>query len=336
MSKQKFKWQTITSKYAFPETWRSVWQVANSLAPFFIGWYLMYRSLEVGYWLTLILAVPTAGFMVRLFIVFHDCCHGSFFKTMKANDRMGLVLGVLVLTPFYQWKHSHAIHHATAGDLDRRGTGDVYTMTVEEYLAAPWYKKLGYRIMRSPFILFTVGAVIVFALTHRFWEKDAGKRERNSVIWTNIAIAAVVGWLVIEIGWVAFLMVELPILLFACGAGVWLFYVQHNFEPSYWERHPDWEFFNAGMDGSSFYKLPKVLQWFTGNIGFHHIHHLSPKIPNYKLEQCHNENPEFQVEPLTIRRSLKSLYFRLWDEKERMLVGWKALKKYKPQTVNEG
>ena len=298
-----------------------------------IGWYLMYRSLEVGYWLTLLLAVPTAGFMVRMFIVFHDCCHGSFFKTMKANDRMGLVLGVLVLTPFYQWKHSHAIHHATAGDLDRRGKGDVYTMTVEEYLAAPWYKKVGYLIMRNQFILFTDGAVIVFALTHRFWEKDAGKRERNSVIWTNIAIAAVVGWLVIEIGWAAFLMVELPILLFACGAGVWLFYVQHNFEPSYWERHPDWEFFNAGMDGSSFYKLPKVLQWFTGNIGFHHIHHLSPKIPNYKLEQCHNENPEFQVEPLTIRKSLRSLYFRLWDEKERMLVGWKALKKYKPQTV---
>ena len=333
MSTQKFKWQTITSRYAFPETWRSVWQVVNSLAPFFIGWYLMYRSLEVGYWLTLILAVPTAGFMVRLFIVFHDCCHGSFFKTMKANDRMGLVLGVLVLTPFYQWKHSHAIHHATAGDLDRRGTGDVYTMTVEEYLASPWYKKVGYRIMRSPFILFTVGAVIVFAITHRFWEKSAGKRERSSVIWTNLAIAAVVGWMVIEIGWAAFLMVELPILLFTCGAGVWLFYVQHNFEPSYWERHPEWEFFNAGMDGSSFYKLPKVLQWFTGNIGYHHIHHLSPKIPNYKLEQCHNENPEFQVEPLTIRKSLKSLYFRLWDERERMLVGWKVLKKYKPQTV---
>ena len=187
MSTQRFKWQTITSRYAFPETWRSVWQVVNSLAPFFIGWYLMYRSLEVGYWLTLILAVPTAGFMVRLFIVFHDCCHGSFFKTMKANDRMGLVLGVLVLTPFYQWKHSHAIHHATAGDLDRRGIGDVYTMTVEEYLASPWYKKVGYRIMRSPFILFTVGAVIVFAITHRFWEKSAGKRERSSVIWTNLA-----------------------------------------------------------------------------------------------------------------------------------------------------
>jgi len=333
MSTEKFKWQGIVSKYAFPDTWRSVWQIANSLIPFMAGWYLMYRSLEIGYWLTLILAVPTAGFMVRLFIIFHDCCHGSFFKTKTANDRLGLVLGVFVLTPFYQWKHSHAIHHATAGDLDRRGVGDVHTMTVEEYLASPWYKKLGYRIARSPMVLFTVGAMIVFTLTHRFWEKDAGKRERSSVIWTNIAIAAVVGWLMLEIGWAAFLMVELPILLIACGSGVWLFYVQHNFDPTYWERHAEWEFFNAGMDGSSFYKLPKLLQWFTGNIGFHHIHHLSPRIPNYKLEACHVENPEFQIEPLTIRDSLNSLFFRLWDEKEKMLVGWSVLKKYRTVKV---
>lgn len=333
MTSEKFKWQGIVSKYAFPETWRSVWQIANSVLPFLAMWYVMYRTLEIGYWLTLILAVPTAGFMVRCFIIFHDCCHGSFFKTIKANDRLGLVIGVLVLTPFYQWKHSHAIHHATAGDLDRRGVGDVYTMTVQEYLAAPWYKKFGYRIMRSPWILFTVGATIVFAVTHRFFEKSAGKRERSSVIWTNIAIAAVVGWIMLEIGWAAFLMVELPILLIACGSGVWLFYVQHNFDPTYWERHAEWEFFNAGMDGSSFYKLPKLLQWFTGNIGFHHIHHLSPRIPNYKLEKCHNENPAFQIEPLTVRKSLRSLYFRLWDEKERMLVGWKALKKYRMQKV---
>jgi acyl-lipid omega-6 desaturase (Delta-12 desaturase) len=333
MATEKFKWQGIVAKYAYPETWRSVWQVLNSLIPFMLGWYLMYRSLEIGYWLTLILAVPTAGFMVRLFIIFHDCCHGSFFRSMKANDRLGLVLGVLVLTPFYQWRHSHAIHHATAGDLDRRGIGDVYTMTVEEYIAAPWYRKVGYRIMRSPMILFTVGSFFVFTLTHRFWEKGAGKRERSSVIWTNIAIAAVVGWLMLEIGWAAFLLVEIPILLIACGSGVWLFYVQHNFDPTYWERHAEWEFFNAGMDGSSFYKLPKLLQWFTGNIGFHHIHHLSPKIPNYKLEECHKENPVFQIEPLTLKDSLKSLFFRLWDEKERMLVGWSALKKYKPQPV---
>jgi omega-6 fatty acid desaturase (delta-12 desaturase) len=206
-------------------------------------------------------------------------------------------------------------------------------MTVEEYLAAPWYKKVGYRIMRSPLILFTVGAMIVFVVTHRFWRPGAGKRERSSVVWTDLAIAAVVGWLVLEIGWAAFLMVELPVLLVACGAGVWLFYVQHNFDPSYWERHQNWDFFNAGMDGSSFYKLPKVLQWFTGNIGFHHIHHLSPRIPNYKLEKCHNENPAFQIEPLTVRKSMRSLFFRLWDEREKMLVGWEALKKYKAQTV---
>ncbi len=333
MSTEKFRWQGIVSKYAYPETWRSVWQVFNSVIPFMLMWYIMYRSMAIGYWLTLLLAVPTGGFMVRCFIIFHDCCHGSFFRTIKANDRLGLVLGVLVLTPFYQWKHSHAIHHATAGDLDRRGVGDVYTMTVEEYLASPWYKKFGYRIMRSPWILFTVGATIVFAFTHRFFEKSAGKRERSSVIWTNIALAAVIGWIIIEIGWVAFVLVELPILLIACSSGVWLFYVQHNFDPSYWERHADWEFFNAGMDGSSFYKLPKLLQWFTGNIGFHHIHHLSPKIPNYKLEECHNENPVFQIEPLTIRRSLQSLFFRLWDENERMLVGWNVLKKYKMRKV---
>ncbi len=329
MTTEKFKWQGIVSKYAYPETWRSLWQVANSLIPFVVGWYLMVRSLDVGYWLTLILAVPTAGFMVRLFIIFHDCCHGSFLRTMKANDRLGLVLGVFVLTPFYQWKHNHAIHHATAGDLDRRGIGDVYTMTVEEYLAAPWYKKIGYRIMRSPMILFTIGSFLVFTVTHRFWEKSDGRRERSSVIWTNIALVAVVAWLVIEIGWAAFLMVEIPILLIACSSGVWLFYVQHNFDPTYWERHADWEFFNAGMDGSSFYKLPRLLQWFTGNIGFHHIHHLSPKIPNYKLEECHVENPVFQIEPLTFKDSLKSLFFRLWDEKQKMLVGWDALKHYR-------
>ena len=333
MTTKKFKWQGIVSKYAYPETWRSLWQVFNSVIPFCVMWFLMYRSLAVGYWLTLLLAVPTAGFMVRCFILFHDCCHGSFFKTMKANDRLGLVLGVLVLTPFYQWKHSHAIHHATAGDLDRRGVGDVYTMTVEEYLAAPWYKKLGYRIMRNPMLLFTITSFIIFTLTHRFFEKNAGPRERSSVIWTNIALAAVVSWMILEVGWEAFLLVEVPILLIACSAGVWLFYVQHNFDPSYWERHADWEFFNAGMDGSSFYKLPRVLQWFTGNIGFHHIHHLSPRIPNYRLEECHNENPMFQIEPLTFAESLKSLFFRLWDEKEKTLVGWSALKKYRAQIV---
>jgi omega-6 fatty acid desaturase (delta-12 desaturase) len=333
MVTQKFKWQAAVAKYAFPDTWRSWWQLTNSLIPLLFLWYLAYRSLEVGYWLTLLLIIPASGFMARLFIIFHDCGHGSFFKSVKANDRLGLMLGVLVLTPYYEWRHNHAIHHATAGDLDRRGVGDVYTMTVEEYLAAPWYKKAGYRFWRNPLFLFTINSFLVFAVVHRFWGPEAGKREKNSVIWTNIAIAAVVAGLIYAIGWKAFLLVEIPLRLLTCSAGVWLFYVQHNFEPTYWERHSNWEFFRAGMDGSSFYKLPRLLQWFTGNIGFHHIHHLSPKIPNYKLEQCHNENPEFQIEPLTFGQSLKSLFFRLWDEKEKMLVGWEVLKKYKTAPV---
>jgi acyl-lipid omega-6 desaturase (Delta-12 desaturase) len=333
VSTEKFKWQGIVSKYSFPDTWRSTWQVLNSLIPFIGLWYLAYRSLAVGYWLTLLLIVPTAGFMVRLFIIFHDCCHGSFFKNMKANDRLGLALGIFVFTPFYQWKHEHAIHHATAGDLDRRGVGDVYTMTVEEYLAAPWHKKVAYRILRNPMILFTISSFMVFTVFHRLWTAESGKRERNSVIWTNIALVAVIGWIIFWIGWEAFLLVEVPILLLACSAGVWLFYIQHNFDPTYWERHTNWEFFHAGMDGSSFYKLPKVLQWFTGNIGFHHIHHLSPKIPNYKLEQCHNENPEFQIAPLTFGEGFKGLFLRLWDEQKKVMVGWEALKRYKTASV---
>lgn len=331
MSTQKFKWQTLTGRYAFPETRRSVWQVVNTVIPFIVIWYLAYRSLEAGYWLTLLLAVFAAGFMVRIFIIFHDCCHGAFFKNLEANNKLGMILGVLVWTPFHEWKHTHAIHHATAGDLDRRGVGDVYTMTVDEYLAAPWHKKAAYRIMRNPLIMFTVGSFLVFTVFHRFWGPRAGKREKHSVIWTNLALAVAVGGLMALIGWKEFLLVEVPVLVIATSTGVWLFYVQHNFESTFWERHANWDFFRAAMEGSSFYKLPKVLQWFTGNIGFHHIHHLSPKIPNYKLEQCYQDNPDFQVPPLTFRKSLKSLFLRLWDEKERKMVGWSALKKYKSQ-----
>jgi len=329
MTQEKIPWQPIVAKYQFPDVWRSVWQIANTLIPFSVLWYAMYRSLAVSYWLTLLLAVPTAGFLVRAFIIFHDCCHGSFFKTAKANDRLGLMLGVLTLTPYYRWKHEHGIHHATSGDLDRRGTGDVWTMTVEEYLAAPWWKRIAYRLMRNPFILFTVGAFLLFAVAQRVAPPSASRRELNSVIWTDLAIAAMFGWLMLMVGWKAVLLIELPVWLITSSVGVWLFYVQHNFDPTYWERHDKWEFFKAGMDGSSFYKLPKILQWFSGNIGFHHIHHLSPKIPNYKLEQCHRENTLFQIEPLTFRESFKGLFYRLWDEKRGRLVGFGALKQYR-------
>lgn len=321
------RWQAVVARYTTPDVWRSLWQVANSVIPFVVLWYVMYRSLEISYWLTLALAVPTAGFMMRTFIIFHDCGHGSFFKSQKANDALGIITGILTLTPYYHWRWEHAVHHATTGDLDRRGIGDVLTLTVAEYAALPWYKRFGYRIMRNPYILFTVGSFLVFSVLHRFWRSDGiGKRERDSVIWTNLALAAIVAVLWVLIGWQAILLVEVPVLFLACSAGVWLFYVQHNFDGVYWQRHDAWEYFEAGLNGSSFYKLPKILQWFTGNIGFHHIHHLSPKIPNYKLEQAFNENPLFQIKPVTIWISLKSLTYRLWDEQKQRLVGFNALR----------
>lgn len=320
------RWQAIVAKYSTPDLWRSVWQVVNSVGPFLIMWYVMYLSLNVSYWLTLLLALPTAGLMVRIFIIFHDCGHGSFFKSQKVNDLVGFWMGVLIFTPYLNWRYAHAIHHATSGDLDRRGVGDVLTLTVEEYMALPWNKKLGYRIMRNPYFLFTIGAFFLFAVLHRFWDKNAGPRERAGVVWTNLTLLAIGTVLCILIGWQAFLLVQLPLLCLSASSGVWLFYVQHNFDGMYWQRHDKWEYFKAGMEGSSFYKLPRILQWFTGNIGFHHIHHLSPKIPNYKLEQAFKENQIFQIKPVTIWTSFKSLTYRLWDEEKKKLVGFNAVR----------
>jgi omega-6 fatty acid desaturase (delta-12 desaturase) len=287
----------------------------------------MVRSLEVSYWLTLILAVPTAGFLARIFIIFHDCGHGSFFKSRKANAFWGFITGVITYTPYDYWRRDHAIHHATAGDLDRRGIGDVKTITIEEYLALSPLKKLGYRVMRNPLVLFVIGPPIVFLIRHRFARRDAGKQERYSVIWTNLAILVAYAVILSTIGLKTYLLVHVPVLLITFSVGVWLFYVQHQFEGTYWENHEEWDYVTAALKGSSFYKLPKVLQWFTGNIGYHHIHHLSPRIPNYYLEKCHNENPMFQeIEPVTLRGSLKSLKFRLWDEKQRILVGFDHLR----------
>ncbi len=322
-------WRKILAQYQSPDAWRSWWQLANSLIPFIALWVAMYFSLRLSFWLTLALSVLAAGFMVRLFIIFHDCGHGSFFKSQKLNDLVGFITGVFTFTPYYEWKHNHAIHHATAGNLDKRGVGDVLTLTVEEYIALPWWKKVGYRIMRNPLILFTVGSFIVFAVTHRFWGPGAGKRERWSVIWTNLALVGIFAPLMFWLGWREVLLVQLPILFVAASAGVWLFYVQHNFEGTYWERKDNWDFLKAGLQGSSFYKLPAVLNWFTGNIGFHHIHHLAPKIPNYKLPKVYKENPIFQVESLTISKSLKSLGFRLWDEREKRMVGYSAVRVYR-------
>jgi omega-6 fatty acid desaturase (delta-12 desaturase) len=321
----KMNWRSMVAKYQQADVWRSLWQVANTLIPYFLLWYLMYLSLNVSYWLTLGLSILTAGFMVRTFIIFHDCGHGSFFKSKKANDILGNITGILTFTPYAHWTREHAVHHATAGNLDKRGTGDVLTLTVQEYLGLPWWRKAAYRIMRNPLILLTVGSFGVFVFSHRFWGPKAGKRERSSVLWTNLALAILIGGAIWLVGWKAYLLMQIPVLFLGTSAGVWLFYVQHQFEGVYWERHEKWDFFKACMQGCSYYKLPAVLQWFTGNIGYHHIHHLSPRIPNYKLEQCYRDNPALQIQPLTLLASLKSLRLRIYDESIRQLTGWNIL-----------
>jgi omega-6 fatty acid desaturase (delta-12 desaturase) len=323
------RWQPLVAKYQSSDLRRSLWQLANTLIPFVVLWYAMWRSLAVGYWLTLLLAVPAAGFLVRVFIIFHDAGHGSFFKASWANTLIGYVTGIITWTPYEYWRHDHAVHHATVGDLDRRGKGDVYTMTVAEYLAARWWAKAYYRLTRHPLVMFTFGPLIQFVVVQRFCPPGIGQRERQSVRFTNLALAAVAGLLVLGIGWQAFVLIELPIMLLGTAAGVWVFYVQHNFDQTYMVRRDQWDFFSAGISGSSFYKLPRLLQWFTGNIGFHHIHHLSPKIPSYKLPECYRDNPIFQVRPVTLLLSLKALRYRLWDEQQRRLVGFRELKKYR-------
>jgi len=324
----KASWQTIVSAYAHPDVRKSIWQIINTLIPFFTLFYLAMRSVEVSLWLTLPLAILTAGFMMRAFIIFHDCGHGSFFKSQKANDWVGIVTGLLAFTPYYRWKHQHAIHHATSGDLDRRGTGDVYTMTVDEYFASPWWKRFGYRVMRNPMAMLLIGPTIVFVIGERIPPR-IGKREIASVWWTNLALAVIIPVMGLTFGWKAYLITQLLVLFFGTSVGVWLFYVQHNFEGVYWERHNQWDYFKASLQGSSFYKLPVVLQWFTGNIGFHHIHHLGSRIPNYNLPKAYKENPVFHIQPLTVLSSLKCLKWRIYDEANRRLAGWEALKRYK-------
>lgn len=318
--------RAVLAPYERPDLWRSLWATANSLVPFFALWYLMYRSLSVSYWLTLALAVPAAGFYVRVFILFHDCGHGSFFKSRWANDLLGVVTGLLTFTPYYAWRHEHAVHHATVGNLDRRSIGDIRTLTIREYQARPFLLRLAYRIYRNPLVLLVFGPPIQFAILARFPSGAAGQRERRSVHATTLMLLAVAGIMWATIGLKPFLLVQLPILWIAGAAGVWLFYVQHQFEGTTWDRTPDWDFAEAALHGSSFLRLPRVLDWFTGSIGYHHIHHLSPRIPHYRLVRCYAHNPPLQVKPITAWAGIKALFLALWDEDHHQLVGFGALR----------
>jgi len=327
----------VVAHYQRPAVWRAVWQIVNSLVPYVVLWFLMYRSVAISYWLTVPLVLLAGGFLVRLFIIFHDCGHGSFFKSRIANDILGSITGLLCFTPYYEWRWEHAVHHASAGDLDRRGTGDVWTLTVQEYLAASRWKRFAYRLARNPFILFLVAPLFLFLVLQRFPARKAGRRERLSVYGTNLALLALVAGMGWSMGLGTYLLLQLGVVAVGSSVGVWLFYVQHQFEDVYWERGDQWDYLKAALQGSSYYKLPKVLQWFSGNIGFHHIHHLSPRIPNYHLQKCHQAEPLFQtVKPVTLLSSLKSLGFRLWDERRRKMVGYRVLRRLRRQVPENG
>lgn len=325
LSHGEHSWKKLVARYQRPIAWRGLWQIANSVIPYAALWWLMARSWSISAWLAIPLAVLAGGFLVRIFIIFHDCAHGSFFESRLANEVLGSLAGVLCFTPFHRWRWEHAIHHATAGDLDRRGTGDVWTMTVQEYLVASCWKRFAYRLARNPIILFLVAPLVLFLVLERIPSSKEGLRERLSVYGTNLALAFMItamGW---AIGWKAYLLLQVTAVLVAGSAGVWLFYVQHQFEEVYWERREEWDYQKAALEGSSYYKLPRVLQWFSGNIGFHHIHHLSPRIPNYRLEECHRSEQLFQtVKPVTLVSSFKCVNLRLWDERKRKMVGYRS------------
>jgi omega-6 fatty acid desaturase (delta-12 desaturase) len=277
------------------------------------------------YWLTLTLAIAAGGLLVRVFILFHDCCHGSFFASRRANTILGYVTGILTFTAFEDWRHAHNRHHATAGNLDRRGVGDIWTMTTEEYGAASRRMRLAYRIYRNPFILFGPGAALLFLLFQRFSKKSAGKSARKSVLITNLSLLLLVGVAAATIGLRTYLLIQLPVILVGGGVGLWLFYIQHQFEDAYWVRNESWNPMSVALQGSSYFKLPKILQWLTGNIGLHHIHHVQPNIPNYNLQQCYDEVPALRaVKTITLKMSIKSLWLGLYDEKNKKLVSFRS------------
>ena len=325
------KYRELLAPYARPHLGRSVLDLLTSVVPYLALQVAMYQALSVSYWLTLALAIPAAGFLLRTYIIFHDCTHGSFLPGKKANERLGVLTGLLVYSNFHSWRHNHAIHHATAGDLDRRGTGDVETLTVREYLARDAKGRRMYRIYRHPLIMFTIGPFISLLIGPRIVRKKARPRIKRSIILTNVALAVIVGALCLWIGPWAFFLLQWPVILIGGSAGVWLFYVQHQFEDVYWEGHAEWSYTEAALKGSSYLKLPKVLQFFTGNIGLHHVHHLSAKIPNYNLQRAHDENPMFHNVPtLTFRDGLRCSRLKLIDEDTGRLVSFSDL----PATVD--
>jgi omega-6 fatty acid desaturase (delta-12 desaturase) len=314
-------WAHTLAPYAHPSVRRSVGCLASSVVPYVGLLVAMYFALRVSVFLVLVLGVLAAGFLLRTYIVFHDCAHGSFLPSKRGNIWLGRALGVLVYAPFLRWRHSHAIHHATAADLDRRGEGDVLTLTVTEYNARDFIGRLRYRLFRNPFLMFGLGPLFAMVLGPRVAPRRARGRIRRSVHATNAALAGAIACACVLIGWRGFLIIEGPAALLAGSAGIWLFYVQHQFEDTLWERNGDWSYADAALQGSSYLKLPSLLQFFTGNIGLHHVHHLNARIPNYNLQTAHDENPMLHSVPtLSLWDGLCAVRLKLWDDDSRKLV----------------
>lgn len=317
------EWKQLVAQYEKPSSRKAIWQLTNTLVPYVLIWVLLYWTQAISWWLVVPLAVLAGAFLVRVFIIFHDCGHGSFFASPLANEAAGFVAGVLTFTPYHHWRWQHSVHHASSGHLDRRG-GDVWTLTVEEYLESSRWRRFAYRLARNPVVLFGIAPLYVFMAWHRFPSAKASAREWKSVIWTNVGVLAMVLALSRVFGLVPYLLIQLTVMMVAGASGLWLFYIQHQFEDAYWERGENWDYTAAALQGSSFYKLPGILQWISGNIGFHHIHHLSSRIPNYNLERCHNSHPLFLgVKPVTLSSSIRATRLRLWDEQSRKLVGFR-------------
>ena len=317
-------------RYLQPNPMRSLFELAVTTAGLVTVWLLMWASLRVGYWLTLMLAVPAAGLLVRLFLIQHDCGHGSFFRHHALNDWVGRALGVLTFTPYDYWKRNHALHHATSGNLDRRGIGDIETLTVDEYRALPARRRFLYRLYRNAVVMFVVGGPYMFLIQHRLpiYQMRAGWRPWVSTMVTNAAIAALVAGMIWLVGTKSFLLVHMPIAMLAASMGVWLFYVQHQFEDVAWMRGSDWDHQNAALNGSSYYDLPPPLRWFTANIGIHHVHHLNSRIPYYRLPQVLNDYPELKnMGRLTLLESLRTVRLTLWCEERKKLVRFRDVRR---------
>lgn len=324
-------WTQTLDQYRKPSVVRSLLELTITLIPLLGLWIAAFAAYSFGYWwLSLALAIPGGGLIVRMFLIQHDCGHGSFLPAQAANDWIGRAIGVLTMTPYDFWRRTHAIHHSTNGNLDRRGIGDVDTLTVREYLDRPWWGRFKYRLYRSPLVMFGLGPAYLFFLQHRLpvGLMRAGWRPWISTQATNAALALVAAGLMWLLGWKAVLFVHIPMMLIAASIGVWLFYVQHQFEDTVWNGNSEWSFNEAALDGSSHYDLPQPLRWLTANIGIHHIHHLSSKIPFYRLNRVLRDHPALEkTKRLSVRESLRCIHLALWDEDGQSLISFRSLRR---------